>query len=86
MKDYNEYGYQVRAYRRRNTRDFRDLTDQNLTRENLEDFIVKSSFIGPGPDIVRELSAENAMKIFTYNKPVMILFRNTSAHDARYYD
>jgi len=27
--------------------------------------------VGPGPDIVRELSTENAMKIFTYNKPVL---------------
>jgi hypothetical protein len=49
------------------------------------DFVVKTTFIGPGPEIIRELSTENAMKIFTYNKPVLILFRNTSAEDVRYY-
>lgn len=42
--------------------------------------------MGPGPDIVRELSTENAMKIFQYNKPVLILFRNSSATDSRYYE
>lgn len=47
--------------------------------------MIKSTFVGPGPDIIRELSTENAMKIFTYNVPVMILFRNTSASDVRYY-
>jgi hypothetical protein len=48
--------------------------------------VISSSFVGPGPDILRELSTENAMKIFTYNKPVLIMFRNTSAADVRYYD
>ncbi len=47
---------------------------------------MRSTFIGPGPDIVRELSTENAMKIFQYNKPVLILFRNTSIPESRYYD
>lgn len=44
------------------------------------------SFVGPTKDILRELSIENARKIFTYNIPVMILFRNTSDADFRYYD
>ena len=47
---------------------------------------MRSSFIGPMPSVVRELSIENAMKIFQYNLPILVLFRNTSAEDAFYYD
>jgi hypothetical protein len=42
--------------------------------------------VGPAPDIIRELSNENALKIFTYNKPVLILFRNTTVADTRWYE
>lgn len=86
---YLDRGYTVRVFRRRNIRDFTEFaahsesTDpSSFTHELLSDFIVRSSFVGPGPDIIRELSNESAMKIFSYNKPVLILFRNTSAHDA----
>lgn len=85
LEQYNENGYQVRVFRRRNLRDFKDFKFRDFTFENLKTFIIKSTFVGPGPDIVRELSNENAMKIFTYNIPVLILFRNTSANDVRYY-
>jgi hypothetical protein len=86
LTQYEDRGYQVRVFRRRNLKDYRDFQDSNFTMETLQAFVTRSTFIGPGPDIVRELSTENAMKIFTYNKPVLILFRNTSAADARYYD
>lgn len=49
-------------------------------------FITRACFTGPVPGIVRELSNENAMKIFSYNLPVLILFRNSSSEDVRYYD
>lgn len=39
---------------------------------------MKSTFVGPGPDFVRDLTTENAMKVFSYNIPVLILFRNAS--------
>ena len=54
----------MRVYRRRNLRDFKDFKSAEFSLENLQHFVMKSSFIGPGPDIVRELSTENAMKIF----------------------
>lgn len=47
---------------------------------------MKSTFISTGPDIIRELSNENALKIFTYNKPTLILFRDVTKNDFRYYD
>ena len=65
--------------------DYKDYHGDKFDYESLHNFVVKSTFVGPGPDIIRELSTENAMKIFTYNKPVLILFRNTSAPDVRYY-
>ena len=64
LKEYQDQGYQVRVYRRRNLRDFKDFKNAEFSLENLQHFVMKSSFIGPGPDIVRELSTENAMKIF----------------------
>lgn len=66
-------------------RDYKDYQEDKFDFDSVSSFIVKSTFVGPGPDIIRELSTENAMKIFTYNKPVMIMFRNTSAPDVRYY-
>jgi thiol-disulfide isomerase/thioredoxin len=56
-----------------------------LDFEILRKFIIYSTFIGPAPGISRELSTENGLKIFQYNLPVLILFRNTSVDDSRYY-
>lgn len=78
-------GFGVRIYRRKNMKDFKDYKKDSFTFEDMQDFVIKSSFVGPGPDIIRELSSENAMKIFNYNKPCLILFRNTSVADSRYY-
>lgn len=72
-------------YRRRTIKDFKDLLVDDVTVDGIFEFIIKSTFIGSGPEIIRELSNENAMKIFSYNRPVMIMFRNTSASDVRYY-
>ena len=47
---------------------------------------MKATFIGPTPKILRELSIENARKVFIYNKPILIMFRNTSVEESRYYE
>jgi hypothetical protein len=39
---------------------------------------MRATFTGPAPSLVRELSGETALRIFNYNLPVVILFRNTS--------
>jgi hypothetical protein len=82
---YEENGYVIRVYRQRHSNNFKDNV-KSITFEDLRDFIIHATFIGPAPGIVRELSTENARKIFQYNLPVLILFRNTSASDARHYD
>jgi len=65
---------------------YRDYDGDGVIRfEPLRKFIVHATFIGPAPGISRELSTENALKIFQYNLPVLVLFRNTSIEDSRYY-
>jgi hypothetical protein len=75
----------VRVYRHRNTKTPKDFTAPDLKFEPLRNFIIHSTFIGPAPGISRELSTENGLKIFQYNLPVLILFRNTSNEESRYY-
>lgn len=60
----DEEGYAVRVYRRRNYKDFKDLDNKKFNFDGLYDFIIKSTFIGPAPGILRELSIENSLKIF----------------------
>ena len=76
----------MRVFRRRNAKDVRDFKDREFNFENLQDFIMKATFVGPTPFIMRELSTENAMKIFTYNKPVLIMFRNTTLGESRFFE
>jgi len=42
--------------------------------------------VGPAPDLVRELSTESAVKIFSYNLPLIILFRNTTLPESRNFE
>ena len=76
----------IRVYRYRMTKHFKDFTAAPFNFDTLRKFVVFSSMTGPAPHIVRELSTETAMKIFSYNVPVLLLFRNSSAPDVRYYD
>lgn len=61
---YRENGFGVRVYRRNNVGDYRDLT-QGITAEEMESFIFRSSFVGTGPDLVRNMDPENTMKFFS---------------------
>lgn len=47
--------------------------------EKMRDFVMRATFTGPTPGIVREISTENAMKLFQYNLPALIVFRNATS-------
>lgn len=47
---------------------------------------MKSTFLKSGPNPIKELSNEDALKIFTYNKPTLMLFRDVKQSDFSYYD
>lgn len=59
--------------------DYRDL-ETGDTAEEMEKFIFKSSFVGNGPDIIRELNPENIMKFFSQSEPGLILFYDSEIH------
>jgi hypothetical protein len=61
---YKENGFGVRVYRRGNIGDYKDLYF-GTSAEDMETFVFKSTFVGVGPDIVRELNSENTMKFFS---------------------
>jgi len=46
----------------------------------MEAFIFKSTFIGDGPDIIRDLNPENTMKFFSQPDPGLILFYDPQTH------
>ena len=43
----------------------------------MENFIFRSTFVGTGPDFIREADADNAMKFFSQNEPGLFLFYNS---------
>jgi hypothetical protein len=57
-------GFGLRVYRRGSIGDYRDMVSGN-TAEEMEAFIFKSSFVGTGPDIIRNFNPENSMKFFS---------------------
>ena len=67
---YKRWGFSVRVYRRGNIADFKDMRYANLydpaevTAEDIERFIFRSTFVGDGPDFIREANTENVMKFF----------------------
>lgn len=67
----NEFG--LRVYRRGNIGDYKDL-EEGVTAEEMEAFVFKSTFVGTGPDIIREMNPENTMKFFSQTDPGLILF------------
>ena len=79
---YERWGFSIRVYRRGNIADFKDLKYRNLhdpvevTPEDIERFIFRSTFVGEGPDFIREANAENVMKFFTQNQAGLFLFYN----------
>ncbi len=44
--------------------DIRDFESDVTTTEEMERFIYRSTFVGYGPDFIRNLDTENAMKFF----------------------
>jgi hypothetical protein len=50
----------------------------------IEQFIFRSTFVGDGPDIIRSISTENMMKLFTQDDPALFLFYDAqnSSHTA----
>jgi hypothetical protein len=46
----------------------------------MEAFFFKSTFIGEGPDIIRDLNPENTMKLFSQSDPALILFYDPQTH------
>jgi len=44
--------------------DVRDFDSNSITVDEMERFIYKSTFVGQGPDIIRNLDTENTMKFF----------------------
>ena len=43
----------------------------------MENFIFKSTFVGEGPDAIRDANADNMMKFFNQNEPGLLLFYNS---------
>ena len=79
-------GYLLRVFRRGNLKDYKDYISDGFTVFAIQDFVITSSFVGPEQLIVKELNLENANKIFSYNKPVLIMFRDASNEDYKDYD
>jgi len=40
----------------------------------MENFIFRSTFVGEGPDYIREANNENMMRFFSQNQPGLLLF------------
>ena len=68
---YKRWGFSIRVYRRGNIADFKDMkysilySHNEVTPDDIERFIFRSTFVGDGPDFIREATTENVMKFFT---------------------
>ena len=40
----------------------------------LQQFVLRSAFVGSDPDIIRNLNTENTIKLFAHDIPALILF------------
>ena len=40
----------------------------------MEKFIFRSTFVGDGPDFIREANSDNMMKFFSQDQPGLLLF------------
>ena len=79
---YKRWRFSIRVYRRGNIADFKDMKYANLydpvdvSSEDMYRFIFRSTFVGDGPDFIREANTENVMKFFTSNQAGLFLFYN----------
>jgi len=60
--------------------DVKDFDSFVTTTEEMEKFIYRSTFVGDGPDLIRNLDTENTMKFFGQSEPGLILFYNSLLH------
>lgn len=67
---FKRWGFSIRVYRRGNIADFKDMKYASLldpaevAAEDIERFIFRSTFVGEGPDFIREANTDNVMKFF----------------------
>ena len=79
---YKRWGFSIRVYRRGNIADFKDMkyaslySHNEVSPEDIERFIFRSTFVGEGPDFIREANAENVMKFFSQSQAGLFLFYN----------
>lgn len=78
----------MRIYRRGSVADYKDFRYRNeetgevegeFDAELLKNFIFKSTYVGEGPDIIRELDTQNTIKLFEHDVPALILFYDPEA-------
>lgn len=62
---YKSHEYGIRVYRRGNMGDIKDFDSEDTSTEGMERFILRSTFVGEGPDFIRKLDTENTMKFFS---------------------
>lgn len=68
---YEKFQFGIRVYRRGNLADIKDMNRWSLRSEeevaqiDMENFIFKSTFVGQGPDYIREANSDNMMKFFS---------------------
>ena len=70
---YKKFQFGIRVYRRGSLADIKDLNRWSLadeayvTQVDMENFIFRSTFVGKGPDYIREANSDNMMKFFSQN-------------------
>jgi len=80
---YKEFEFGIRVYRRGSLADIKDMnrwslaTEGSVSATDIENFIFRSTFVGDGPDFIREANSENMMKFFSQNQPGLLLFYNS---------
>ena len=79
---YKRWNFSIRVYRRSNISDFKDMRYASLydpvevTPDDIERFIFRSTFVGEGPDFIREANTDNVMKFFAQSQAGLFLFYN----------
>ena len=79
---YKRWGFSIRVYRRGNISDFKDMRYASLnnpvevSNDDMDKFIFRSTFVGDGPDFIREANTDNVMKFFMQNQAGLFLFYN----------
>lgn len=80
---YKDFEFGIRVYRRGNLADIKDMnrwslaSESSVTQTDIENFIFRSTFVGDGPDFIREANEDNMMKFFSQNQPGLLLFYNS---------